>query len=74
MTADIYEGHNSPINYLCPSVYVGYSDKTMKLNPQQIEDGKFLTIKEIKRLTKRKNVTPHLAHSLETYLQYEKSK
>lgn len=55
------------------ATYVGYSDKTMKLNPQQIEGGKFLTIQEIKRLTKRKNVTPHLAHSLEMYLQYTKS-
>ena len=50
--------------------YIGYSDDTFNLNPKQIEDGKFLTVKEIKELTKQKNVTPHLAHSLELYLRF----
>jgi len=55
------------------ATYIGYSDKTMDLNPQEIEGGKFLTVKEVKQLIKQKNVTPHLAHCLEIYLKYEKS-
>lgn len=53
------------------ATYVGYSDENMNFNPDQIEGGKFLSVEEIKRLIKQKNVTPHLAHSLEVYLDYK---
>ncbi|MBW2991086.1 NUDIX domain-containing protein [Candidatus Woesearchaeota archaeon] len=52
------------------ATYIGYSDKSMNFNPEQIKGGKFFTVSEIKELTKQKNVTPHLAHSLEIYLNH----
>jgi len=54
------------------ATYVGYSDAAMNFNPKQIECGKFLTVSEIKKLPKQKNVTPHRAHSLGVYLEYKK--
>ena len=52
--------------------YIGYSKEKLRFNPQQIEGGKFLTIDQIKKLTRQKNVTPHLGHSLELYREYKK--
>ncbi len=49
------------------ATYIGYSNEKMDFNPEQIEGGKFFTIEEIEKLTQEKNVTPHLAHSLEVY-------
>ena len=54
------------------ATYIGYSDEEMDFNPEQIEGGKFFSIKEIRELAKQKNVTPHLAHSLDVYLEYRK--
>ncbi len=51
---------------------IGHSDESMKFNTDQIEDGKFLTVEEILALKKQKNVTPHLFHSLELYLNHKK--
>jgi len=49
--------------------YIGFSDKPMSLNKKEIEDGKFLTVNNIKELIKQENVTPHLVKSLEIYLR-----
>lgn len=54
------------------ALYIGNSDKGMKFNIDQVEGGNFLTIEEIKELIKQKNVTPHLSHSLNIYLDYIK--
>ncbi len=54
------------------ATYIGYSNKKLRFNKRQIEGGEFFTIKEIKKLTKQKNVTPHLKHSLKLYLKYRK--
>ncbi|OGM03166.1 hypothetical protein A3K72_00550 [Candidatus Woesearchaeota archaeon RBG_13_36_6] len=53
------------------ATYIGYSDEKMDFNPKQIEGGKFFSIQEIRELTKKKNVTPHLAHSLNIYLRHK---
>lgn len=56
------------------ATYIGYSDESMALNQEQIEEGKFLSIQEIKKLTKQKNATPHLAHSLKLYIQHKNAR
>lgn len=50
-------------------LFVGYSSKKMKFNPDQIEDGKFLTINKIEELSKQEKITPHLIELLKLLLQ-----
>ncbi len=55
------------------ATYIGYSDDTkMKLNPLQMKDGKFLTVKEVMKLSTQRNVTPHFAHALDLYINFKK--
>lgn len=56
------------------ATYIGYSDDPMNLNKDEIENGEFLTVEQIKRLLKQENVTPHLAHSLDIYLKSDSKK
>lgn len=49
------------------ATYVGHSDK-VKINANEIEDGKFFTIEEIRHLLEKEKCTPHLLASLELYL------
>lgn len=54
------------------ATYVGYSNEKIHILNSDIEDGRFFTIDEIKELTKKHNVTPHLIISLKLYLETRK--
>lgn len=50
------------------ATYIGMADK-IKTNKEEIEDGRFLTVDEIRNLLKTNKCTPHLLQSLELYLE-----
>jgi len=54
------------------ATYVGHSGK-VKVNANEIEDGKFFTAEEIRHLAETEKCTPHLLASLELYLSKQKS-
>ena len=56
------------------ATYVGYSDDAMKLNPLQIKEGKFFTVKEAMKLSTQRNVTPHFTHALDLYINFRGSR
>ncbi len=62
----VNDGQENEIN----AVYICKSDEKLSLDLNEVEGGKFLTKSEVKKLTKRKNVTPHLVQAFDMYLKH----